>query len=88
MPSFHDIDQLLESDVAIDAVSLCTPPQGRFQQAYAALSARKHVMLEKPPGATISEVQALTRFAEKQGVTLYATGIHAKPQPLNLPANF
>ncbi|MEJ5085560.1 Gfo/Idh/MocA family protein [Brucella pseudogrignonensis] len=73
LPSFHDIDQLLESDVAIDAVSLCTPPQGRFQQAYAALSARKHVMLEKPPGATISEVQALKRFAEKQGVTLYAT---------------
>ncbi|MCL7996688.1 Gfo/Idh/MocA family oxidoreductase [Brucella sp. 21LCYQ03] len=73
LPSFHDIDQLLASDVAIDAVSLCTPPQGRFQQAYAALAARKHVMLEKPPGATISEVQALTRFAEKQGVTLYAT---------------
>ena len=73
VPSFHDIDQLLGSDVAIDAVSLCTPPQGRFNQAYAALKARKHVMLEKPPGATISEVQALTRFAEKQGVTLYAT---------------
>jgi len=73
LPSFHDIGQLLESDVAIDAVSLCTPPQGRFNQAYAALAARKHVMLEKPPGATISEVQALTRFAENQGVTLYAT---------------
>lgn len=73
VPSFHDIDQLLGSDVAIDAVSLCTPPQGRFNQAYAALKARKHVMLEKPPGATISEVQALRRFAEKQGVTLYAT---------------
>ncbi|MBC2886151.1 Gfo/Idh/MocA family oxidoreductase [Ochrobactrum sp. CM-21-5] len=73
LPSFHDIDQLLASDVAVDAVSLCTPPQGRFQQAYAALEARKHVMLEKPPGATISEVQALSRLAEKQGVTLYTT---------------
>lgn len=73
LASFHDIEQLLASDVAIDAVSLCTPPQGRFNQAYAALKAAKHVMLEKPPGATISEVQALTRFAEKQGVTLYAT---------------
>lgn len=73
LPSFHDIDQLLGSDIAVDAVSLCTPPQGRFSQAYAALKARKHVMLEKPPGATISEVQALVRFAEKQGVTLYAT---------------
>lgn len=73
LPSFHDIDQLLGSDVAIDAVSLCTPPQGRFQQAYSALKARKHVMLEKPPGATISEVQALQRLAVEQDVTLYAT---------------
>ena len=73
LPSFHDIDQLLASDVAIDAVSLCTPPQGRFQQAYAALKARKHVMLEKPPGATISEVQALERLAQAQRVTLYTT---------------
>lgn len=73
LPSFHDIDELLGSDVAIDAVSLCTPPQGRFSQAYAALKARKHVMLEKPPGATISEVQALERLAQAEDVTLYAT---------------
>ena len=73
LPSFHDIDELLGSDVAIDAVSLCTPPQGRFSQAYAALKARKHVMLEKPPGATISEVQALGRLAQAEDVTLYAT---------------
>ncbi|MFV0799854.1 Gfo/Idh/MocA family oxidoreductase [Brucella sp. MAB-22] len=73
LPSFHNIDELLGSDVAIDAVSLCTPPQGRFSQAYAALKARKHVMLEKPPGATISEVQALERLAQAEDVTLYAT---------------
>ncbi len=73
LPSFHDIDELLGSDVAIEAVSLCTPPQGRFSQAYAALKARKHVMLEKPPGATISEVQALERLAQAEDVTLYAT---------------
>lgn len=73
LPSFRDMDELLGSDVAIDAVSLCTPPQGRFQQAYAALKARKHVMLEKPPGATLAEVQALGRLAESQGVVLFAT---------------
>ncbi|RUR04938.1 Gfo/Idh/MocA family oxidoreductase, partial [Brucella abortus] len=72
-PSFHDIEQLLASDVMFDAVSLCTPPQGRFNQAHAALKAGKHVMLEKPPGATISEVHALERLAERQGVSLYAT---------------
>ncbi|WP_137130693.1 Gfo/Idh/MocA family oxidoreductase [Rhizobium sp. FY34] len=70
---FADIDALLAADVEIDAVSLCTPPQGRFEQARAALLAGKHVMLEKPPGATIAEVFALDELAKRQGVTLYAT---------------
>lgn len=70
---FADIDALLAADIEIDAVSLCTPPQGRFEQARAALLAGKHVMLEKPPGATIAEVFALEALARKQGVSLFAT---------------
>lgn len=71
--SFHDISELLASNVTVDAVSLCTPPQGRFEQAKAALDAGKHVMLEKPPGATISEVHALEASARKKGLTLFST---------------
>lgn len=71
--SFHDIEDLLASDIAIDAVSLCTPPQGRFGQAKAALEAGRHVMLEKPPGATLSEVHALDALARAKGLTLFAT---------------
>ncbi|WJR66197.1 Gfo/Idh/MocA family oxidoreductase [Neorhizobium sp. CSC1952] len=70
---FHEIGDLLASDVEIDAVSLCTPPQGRFEQAKAALDAGKHVMLEKPPGATLSEVYALEALAKEKGLTLFAT---------------
>ncbi|RWX75026.1 Gfo/Idh/MocA family oxidoreductase [Neorhizobium lilium] len=70
---FHDIADLLAADVDIDAVSLCTPPQGRFEQARAALEAGKHVMLEKPPGATLSEVFALEALAREKGLSLYAT---------------
>jgi D-galactose 1-dehydrogenase len=70
---FSDIDELLASGIAIDAVSLCTPPQGRFSQAKAALDAGKHVMLEKPPGATLSEVYALEALAESKGLSLFAT---------------
>lgn len=73
VPSFPDINALLASDIRFDAVSLCTPPQGRFDQAIAALKARKHVLLEKPPGATLSEVSALQEFAAAQGVTLFAS---------------
>jgi len=70
---FHDIADLLAADVEIDAVSLCTPPQGRFEQARAALDAGKHVMLEKPPGATLSEVFALETLARDKGLSLFAT---------------
>lgn len=73
LPSFTDIETLLASDVAIDAISLCTPPQGRFAQARAALEAGKHLMLEKPPGMSVSEVQALGEIARQKGLAIYAT---------------
>ena len=71
--SFNDIEELLSSDIVVDAVSLCTPPQGRFEQAKAALDAGKHVMLEKPPGATLSEVHALDALAKAKSLTLFST---------------
>jgi D-galactose 1-dehydrogenase len=70
---FHEIGDLLASDIEVDAVSLCTPPQGRFAQAKAALDAGKHVMLEKPPGATLAEVHALKAMAREKGLTLFST---------------
>lgn len=72
LPHHTDIDSLLAA-VDVNAISLCTPPQGRFQQAAAAIAAGKHLMLEKPPGATVSEVEALRRMAEAAGTTLFAT---------------
>jgi D-galactose 1-dehydrogenase len=70
---FHEIGDLLASDIEVDAVSLCTPPQGRFAQAKAALDTGKHVMLEKPPGATLAEVHALEAMAREKGLTLFST---------------
>ncbi|WP_457936552.1 Gfo/Idh/MocA family protein [Mesorhizobium sp. 10J20-29] len=71
--NFATIEQLLASDVAIDAVSLCQPPQYRYQAARAAIEAGKHVFLEKPPGATVSEVEDLKRLADERGVSLFAS---------------
>ncbi|KFE36414.1 Gfo/Idh/MocA family protein [Thioclava atlantica] len=73
LPSYHDIDAMLAGEAGLGAISLCTPPQGRFAQAVAAIRAGRHVMLEKPPGTGVSEVQALARLAEEKGVTLFAT---------------
>ncbi|WP_244817964.1 Gfo/Idh/MocA family protein [Caballeronia sp. Lep1P3] len=71
--NYPDIDALLAVETSLDAVSLCAPPQVRFAQARAALEAGKHVMLEKPPGASVSEVEALHDIARSHGVTLYAS---------------
>lgn len=45
--SYGTIEAMLEAVPAIDAVSLCMPPQYRYEAAYAALNAGKHVFLEK-----------------------------------------
>ncbi|NLP63134.1 Gfo/Idh/MocA family protein [Paraburkholderia sacchari] len=71
--NYTDIDALLAAESGLDAVSLCAPPQVRYAQARAALEAGKHVMLEKPPGASISEVEALRELAREHNRTLFAT---------------
>ncbi|HTR06946.1 MAG TPA: Gfo/Idh/MocA family oxidoreductase [Paraburkholderia sp.] len=71
--NYTDIGTLLAAEADLDAVSLCAPPQVRYAQARAALEAGKHVMLEKPPGASVSEVEALRELAHKRGRTLFAT---------------
>jgi D-galactose 1-dehydrogenase len=57
----------------LDAVAVCTPPQPRHEIARAALEAGKHVLLEKPPAATLSELVDLERRAAAAGRTLFTT---------------
>lgn len=73
VPAYTGLTELLAAEPDVTAVSLATPPQARFADAATALAAGKHVMLEKPPGATLSEVHALTAMADSAGVTLFAT---------------
>src|SRR5213079_1752150 len=63
LPHFATLEELLRDGPPIDAVALCTPPQVRRAQAAAALTAGKHVMLEKPPGATVAEITPLVTAA-------------------------
>ena len=71
--AFTDIDAMLAARPEIGMVSLALPPVPRFAYAQAALRAGCHVMLEKPPGATLAEIHALQALADAQGVTLYTT---------------
>jgi predicted dehydrogenase len=72
-PGHPDIDALIAGGHDLDAVSLCTPPEGRYAQARAAIEAGLHVMLEKPPTATLSEIAELAERASAKGVVLFTT---------------
>ena len=71
--AFTDLGRLLEERPDIRVISLCLPPVPRFAPAMQALRAGRHVMLEKPPGATLAECHALERAARAAGLTLFAT---------------
>ncbi|WP_027991877.1 Gfo/Idh/MocA family protein [Sinorhizobium meliloti] len=71
--NFKSIEAMIDAVPAVEAVSLCMPPQYRYEAARTALAAGKHVFLEKPPGATLSEVADLEALAEEKGVSLFAS---------------
>ncbi|MFB0612925.1 Gfo/Idh/MocA family protein [Aurantiacibacter poecillastricola] len=72
VPHFDDLDTLIGGDTQVDAVAVCSPPQLRYRLAAKALEAGKHVLLEKPPCATLSEARALIDLADRNGCTLFA----------------
>lgn len=48
VPYFHDIDDLLNADLDIDVINICTPNGYHAEHAIKSLKARKHVVIEKP----------------------------------------
>jgi D-galactose 1-dehydrogenase len=56
-----------------DAVAICTPPAARFAIARDVLMAGMHVLLEKPPAATMGEAEALVALAARERRVLFAT---------------
>jgi D-galactose 1-dehydrogenase len=71
--AFRDHHELLARTPDLDAVAVCTPPQARHAIARDALIAGKHVMLEKPPAATLSALADLERLAAEKGRILFTT---------------
>jgi D-galactose 1-dehydrogenase len=85
VPSYGDMETLLEAVSGIEAVSLCTTPQVRYAAARFALQRGVHVLLEKPPGVTVSEVLALAALAGKNNTALFASW-HSRHAPGVEPA--
>jgi D-galactose 1-dehydrogenase len=85
VPHAAALDELLRNGPPVDAVALCTPPQLRRDLAAMALAAGRHVMLEKPPGATVGEIRPLLTAAAGARRTLFATW-HSRFAPAVEPA--
>ena len=73
VPVFRTLPELAASGLAVDAIAVCTPPQVRHATARQALAMGKHVLLEKPPAATLAELADLEAFAVAQRRVLFAT---------------
>src|SRR5690606_9594297 len=72
-PAYQSLAEMRAAHPDIGVISLCLPPVPRYAMAQEALAAGMHVMLEKPPGASLAEVHALEALARSKGVTLYAS---------------
>ena len=57
----------------LDAVAITTPPGPRYAIARACIEAGLHVLLEKPPTATLAEIDDLSERASKREVSLFTT---------------
>jgi predicted dehydrogenase len=82
-PCFTDWRELLRQTDGLDAVAITTPPGPRMEIAAECARAGLHVLLEKPPTATLSEAEALAVM--DKSVTLFATW-HARHNPAVLAA--
>ena len=72
-PNFTDTADLLETLQDLDAAAITTPPGPRYGIARDCIARGLHLLLEKPPCATLGEVEELRRLAEASGVTLFTT---------------
>jgi D-galactose 1-dehydrogenase len=73
IPGFATLAELLAADLGVEAVAICTPPQVRHRLAAEALGHGLHILLEKPPAATLSEVASLVALAAEASVTIFAS---------------
>lgn len=78
--NFRSHDAMLASAERLDAVAITTPPGPRYAIARDCIAAGLHVLLEKPPTASLAEIEDLRSRAAAAGVTLF-TAWHAQHNP-------
>ena len=100
VPGFATYTEMLKALPDMAAVAICTPPGPRRSIAADCLTSGRHVLLEKPPAATVTEVRDIAERAQKAGRVAYASyhaqhnqavkaaaGALAGKRPTPIPAN-
>ncbi|HEX8574170.1 MAG TPA: Gfo/Idh/MocA family oxidoreductase [Allosphingosinicella sp.] len=81
VPVFPSTEAMLaEMAGKLDAAAICTPPTVRLEVAAAAFAGGLAVMLEKPPAATLGEIEEIERLGREAGRTLF-TAWHSQHAP-------
>jgi predicted dehydrogenase len=65
VPAFASVEELLASDVSVDAASVCVPTIHHATAAAPLLEAGVDLLVEKPIAATLQEADAMVALAEK-----------------------
>ena len=68
--AYGSIDELLENEPTLDAVSVCTWNNGHYECTMKALKAKKHVLCEKPMAMNATQAIEMMEEAKKQGKVL------------------
>ena len=82
VPVFPSLEAMLGAMAGqLDAIAICTPPTVRLAIARAAFAAGLDVLLEKPPAATLGEIEEIERLGREAGQTLFTAwhSQHARP---------
>ena len=73
IPAYDTLEEMLQARPDLDAVAICSPPQAHYDAARLALQHGKHVLMEKPPCPTVTQLDHLASLAGRVGRTLFQT---------------
>lgn len=63
VPFFSSIDDLLQTDVPIDVVNICTPNGYHAEMAIKALTRKCHVVIEKPMALSVKDAESVLNYS-------------------------
>lgn len=72
VPWYPTLEALLVAEPTVDAIAMCTPAPVRHELALFALESGRHVMLDRPPGNSLTGIDGLLDEALRARLTLLA----------------